>query len=158
MFLTAVHPIGAFSERLEPTFKRMLGYLGLNNPYRFFAPDPLTYNLFLDATVRYMDGTSTTWTGPHFTKEMNDWDHQRNMPFFYWQYRILIDPINSMFYPDVCKYIANTCRQNNKQVSSITLYKNSQPVSVVYPGAQPISEPIKTESLLQYEVKGEDGK
>lgn len=154
MFISASHPLGAFSEWLQPHLKKTLGYIGLNNPYRFWAPDPLTDNLFLDATVRYSDGSTFNWVGPHYTKGMSDLDHQKNMPFFYWQYWMLIDPANSTLYPDVCKYIADVCRQENKQVQSVTLYKNSQPVSVVYPGAQPIEQPIKTECLLQYEIKG----
>lgn len=151
-------PPSAFKSAFVQKFKPFFNYCGLLNHYQFFAPDPLDENIHLSTVVRFVDQSEANWDFPRFVAgKTKDLEHQRGMPFFFWQYNMIVSPENAILWPDACRYAARANKRPDNPPESVLLVRDSDKIPIPYFGLpRSAAKFLSRRELMFYRVKQED--
>ena len=114
--------IQAFRGAVRP----YMAWSGLFQAWDMFAPEPLQMNLYLDAIVKFRDGTTRTWSFPRMEK----------LPiaerYFKERYRKFAEVVRldqySMLWPDCARYIARLNYNPANPPVEVSLVRNWSPI------------------------------
>ena len=128
-------------------------WAGLFQSWDMFAPNPKRANTYIQAELRYQDGSRKAWTFPR-VEEMSLTDK-----FFKERHRKYADSLQrdelDELWPDAARYIARLNSTPGNPVKSVILIQRYS-FMVRRPDGAYVSEPWQSHVLLGYGVRPED--
>ena len=116
-------PDSETKETLIAPLEPFILYTGLWQTYTVFAPNPRNFNLDLQATIVYRDGSSSVWKYPRM-EQMGLLERMEKERFRKYGYDNLNSADNRVLWPDFARYVARLNRRDGNQPALITLERN----------------------------------
>ena len=133
-------------------FRRYIIFLGLDQDYGMFAPEPRKTNRHIFAIVTLKDQSSLIWDYPRMERlgVLQAMFKERYRKF---GNDNIVQPCFKMFLPDFARYIArlNNCPDNPPEL--ISIYTSEEDIPP--PNSQAKSKPVLT-NLFIYKVESRD--
>lgn len=99
-------PKSSLRNHVRPATDNYIHYLGLWQSWSMFAPDPLSLNMYLSATVTYRDGTQRGWSFPRMPELDLAGRYQQERYRKFQEYARLEG--YAFMWPGMARYIAQT--------------------------------------------------
>lgn len=128
-------------------------WAGLFQSWDMFAPVPKVANVYLEAELRYRDGSRKTWTFPRM-EEMSLKQKLVKERYRKFADSLQHDELDDLL-PDVARHVARLNSTPSNPVTTVILMQNYS-LTIPHPDGSYVPEPWQSHVLLGYGVRPQD--
>jgi hypothetical protein len=127
MIFCWLFPINQFFVSLVQPFRRYLVFMGFDQDYSMFGPNPRDTNVQLLAVVTYKSGSTKVWIYPRMER-LSLIDRIRKERYRKFAYDSIAWDKYRFFWPDLARYIARQCVLPNDTPELISVHRFTQSI------------------------------